>query len=73
MAKTSLPSRRSFSISRAVYLKLKPACEALNMPVAVLVEQLINNFIDDEIIIKDEAIARLDELVSLHKGTLSEE
>ena len=43
------------------------------MPVAVLVEQLINNFIDDEIIIKDEAIARLDELVSLHKGTLSEE
>jgi len=73
MAKTSLPSRRSFSISRAVYLELKPACESLGLPVAVVVERLINNFIDEENGIKDELVSKLDELVALNKGTLSEE
>ena len=74
MAKTSSRSnRRSFSISKVVYLELKPACDALGLPVSVVVERLINSFIDDENVVKDELIGKLDELVSLHKGTLSEE
>ena len=74
MAKTSSRSnRRSFSISKVVYLDIESYCKALGIPVSVVVERLINSFIDDENVVKDELIDKLDELVSLHKGTLSEE
>ena len=65
--------RASISIHESVYLDLESYCKALGIPVSAKVDQLINDFIGNEYKIKDEIIAKLDELVSLHKGTLSEE